>query len=558
MDLRALEASHQGGERYHPFGALVEVGNQVSEHRSELVLMGLMPVDQYFRVSTIFHEITHVASMRTTRLGVWIAGVSSELMQGKLEIPSAMIRLPPQVQIVLGAYAPILEGLAIYAQLDYEIYNIDGILPFSINKIAINNSAGWLQGYSPQEVGHRARLTVIWDGILSALLIDNVPGTIHYRAGYLYLKGVAAKITRLAPTLSKSTTMLPLLVRLFCDHPIVERALNEPLSASQIAEALHDTVANLDEPTLKRIEEMLKWPEVIERFDNWDIHAQIQAPDGAPGIFHSDADPIFERFRQDPEVFLRFRGATDAHLTSWAAGLPKSVEYRDGHYLVELTDGSREVTAKIMVHSAFNLFRRNMTDKSLQTLESFEQLAYSHLERAGEQKLPIAVGSYVTLTKGTVGTVLWVDNVLCGVIPLKLVDNELDPDEVQVAMTGNRLSPAFRQQLVRKLECDDDDTLGGAIREASELFFAKLISDPRKSEIGLYSGLSLLLLTSVLREAFDDWCRKTLSPGGPPDLDPSVITALSQIFDRPGVGSGSFDEPLPDLRNLQPIIGGRG
>jgi hypothetical protein len=130
MRLRALD----GRDSYHPLAALLE--SRAYHDFPDLIFLGPDFQDRYDQVSTNFHELTHMASVRTTRLGFWLARVAAESLSGHSIPFTDPIILPPVVDKVLAALAPILEGPALYAQLDYETDTEDNLLPFPITKLA--------------------------------------------------------------------------------------------------------------------------------------------------------------------------------------------------------------------------------------------------------------------------------------------------------------------------------------------------------------------------------------------------------------------------------------
>lgn len=554
MDLLSLD----GGERYHTLAALIDIGTQ---EQDEFLLTGFLPDDRRDRVSRIIHEVTHVGSLRTTRLGFLIARVGAEALRGRKQITRRSLVVPEIAETLLGAFSPLLEGLALYGQLDYRIDDEDDILPFPINKIAANNTADFLMSANgvPDAI-RNAQLAAIWGlsagpsriGLLSALLLDDDAETEHYFAGYLFVKAIAARFGRLDCRLADPATFLPLLVRLTCDHPILEAACFEPMSCHQVIEPVLRYVQEISRDDLSRILRMLEREDVRTNFDNWDIHTQLAAPDDAAPILHTQDNVICSGMLAN-QMFSELRAATSVHLTSWIAGTPRARDFQNAEAVIQISSNGHDTTVRIACHSALNAFSSGIDAKSREALERFETMFHAQLARATQRKLDVAVGSYVTLTRGSAGMALWVKERLAAIIPLSLLDSRLDETETWVALEGLKMSPTFRRNFAEVLRSSDalraSNRQADARSEAADMMMARLVSDPTWGTIALrcrLAGLLPLPLASSIR----DWCCCALSPGGDPVFPAEVSAVLSTIFDRPGGTTSHFEELVPDLRAL--------
>jgi hypothetical protein len=396
-----------------------------------------------------------------------------------------------------------------------------------------------------------AKLATIWDGTLNALLLEVGPETEHYFSGYLYIKAAAAKIARLDPSLARPTTILPLLVRLICDHPVLEKPSFQPITAREVIEPVLRSVQDLTERDVRLISEMLRRDDVAENFDNWDIHAQLAAPQDHPPIMHTEQDPIFKDMLNN-RLFQDLRGATSVHLVSWTAGVPADLTFTGGEAKLALSDVSHDTSVRILCYSCMRSVSSALDERSKDALKKFEDMFLSSLVRAHREKLTVAVGSYVTLTKGSAGMVIWVGDKLAGIIPLSLLDNRLDPMEVYVATAGLQLSPVFRSRFAHALR--PTDTQAVARGETNDAIMLSLVTNPLWRPVALHCGLGCLL-TSRLKPTLEEWCRRSLQPGGPYQLAGEVSAVLSAIFDRPALGAGDFADLLPDLSSLAKLLG---
>jgi hypothetical protein len=554
MDLLSLD----GGERYHTLAALINIGTP--EH-DEFLLTGFLPDDRRDRVSRIIHEVTHVGSLRTARLGFLIARVAAETLRGRKQITRRSLTVPDIAETVLGAFSPLLEGLALYGQLDYRINDEEeDILPFPINKIAANNTADFLVSANgvPDAI-RNAQLAAIWGlsagssriGILSALLLDDDAETEHYFAGYLFVKAIAARFSRLDSRLADPATFLPLLVRLTCDHPILETACFEPMSCQQIIGPPLRFVQDISQDDLHRILRMLEREDVRENFDNWDIHAQLAAANEETVILHTQDNVIFRGMLTNG-MFSNLRAATSVHLTSWTTGTIRALDFRDAEAIVQILRDGHDVTVRIMRYGAINAFSA-IDARSREALHRFEGMFHGQLAWAMQKKLDITVGSYVTLTRGSAGMALWVKERLAAIIPLSLLDSRLDGTETHVALDGLKVSPTFRRKFAEGLRSSDtlraSNRQADARSQAADIMMAALVSDSTWATIALRCRLTGMLPCSLV-PSIRDWCSGALSPGGAPAFPSEVSIELSTIFDRPGVGGCQFNELVPDLLPL--------
>jgi hypothetical protein len=533
-----------GRERYHTLAALVETGDAIVDSE-RCRFLGWDPLDSNLRVSHILHEITHVASFRTTRLGFWIARVGAALLQARGNLPRhARLDVPESAHVLLGAFAPLLEGLALYAQLDYEADNVDSVLPFPLNKITANQSAIALST-DPLKAMRFAREMAISSGILSDLFVVPNPATAHYFAGYLYVKAVAAKIARVAPSLDDASTLLPLLVRLICDHPVIELMLQRNLNVDDAIAAIHASLRDLTSARIETIAKMLEVRQFRDDFDNWDIHAQLaRGGASAAPVLHSDANPLFAGMEESHEYRL-LRWACNVYSTYWTSGKLAACSDDGGELTLRLAGASGEWTASIWMKSRLVAFQRDMTDEFLALHAHFDDALREIVRQAAASRAVVTIANYLTLTKGVQGTAVWVNGQLRIVIPSSLVDNRLDETEMELAVAGLALAPDERLDFAQRLRRSDTQSV--ARSRASELLMQALVSDPVWRAIALECRLTGVLVAQPARDALVAWCERAVYVGR---ADPIVTASLTPIFDRLHFGGGPFSDLLP---NVTPI-----
>ena len=130
------------------------------------------------------------------------------------------------VSTLLGCYLPLLEGLALFSELDVDEKIGDIIIP---NPVPLHAQMMTLPWNAPEgKVIWLAREEQIFEGegyepgLLRLLFSQtNALETTHYFVGYLWIKTIAAILARADARFSRSTVILPFLIKLLCDHPIV-------------------------------------------------------------------------------------------------------------------------------------------------------------------------------------------------------------------------------------------------------------------------------------------------------------------------------------------------
>jgi hypothetical protein len=130
MDL--YSANH--ADSWSPVVSLLTLSPDTQPNTPTLLPVWEAPKTRFY--STVFHELTHLWSFRTTRLGWFTSYFASALFAQWYEDPKQHIELSTQFQTVLAAYTPLLEGLAMYSQLDYEPEEMVRLLPSPLLLIA--------------------------------------------------------------------------------------------------------------------------------------------------------------------------------------------------------------------------------------------------------------------------------------------------------------------------------------------------------------------------------------------------------------------------------------
>jgi hypothetical protein len=288
------------------------------------------------RISTVHHELTHLACARATRLGLVLGTAAARAMeQFRLGQP---IIIPRGVESILGALTPILEGLALYAELDFESDEKNAILPNPVTQHA--QLVSWEQ--TMLQVFHLALDQAVIEsedlaepGLLRLLFLDDAnPDRSFYLVGYLWIKAVAAQIARRCPSLAPPYRMLPFLSRLLCHHTIITDAYEGKCDAAAIVNALHTCVSDLDRPTLNKLAKMITdHPDTLKKFDHWNIQAQV-----ASGRYlrfttmtKAEVHQFIGKLLNDNSLshyLTIMRSAANVHLLSQTTGVVQAVDIK--------------------------------------------------------------------------------------------------------------------------------------------------------------------------------------------------------------------------------------
>ena len=265
MDLYSLRESDAS---YNPFTNLAGFRPFVGERRLALSI----PVLEYpdtASYSTLFHELTHLWCVRTSRLGAMLAIASARAFAAwRAGNPPAIER---RAYRLLGAPPPVLEGMALYADLDYQGNEDRDPIHSPLLKISHYTALG-MKGVEGDAQFFGVRQARLYDGgYLEALfLAPAIAPTEHaYLSGYLCVKSVAAYLRALCPEAAHPSFLLPLLIRLFCDHPYIVKSQLEDVAPAEILAAIQKSIFSLRRETIKRLFEWVrdKPGEVVEQFE---------------------------------------------------------------------------------------------------------------------------------------------------------------------------------------------------------------------------------------------------------------------------------------------------
>jgi hypothetical protein len=541
MDLNSLRS---GEATFNPFTALIGLESTAADRRLSLAVP-VIEESLYAKYSILFHELAHLWSMRTTMLGAVLSAAAAKAWTCWNRSSDVVVELPERVFGLLGAWLPILEGLAIYAELDFTGDENRDAIHSPVLKVIHYTGPAWNGVPNDREFRFVRYSRVVEDRLLANLMFeaDFHPSEHAYLTGYLYVKAMAQRLAQLCPRLARPARMLPLLIRLLCDHSVILDWRTKELSVEQMLGTVHRFACSLDVKTLTLIADWIekgKPGDVVGRFDYLDMEATVTA--GAL-VFREPTNAWYEDLNDDEIVVLgQLRGAGSFYLASWKSGTLVGVGENS------LTLRSEEVDTEYVAFSAVDLEKFNTPGPMLALALDMHQYVRDKLrESIGHE---VTAGLYVDLASGDPGMVFWKDESLLIPSPYSLSPLTKGP-EVSKRFSENlgvslAMSPNLRHRFGKAIRTQDSYWVAAAA--ASRWHLSQLISSPRLQERVMQNKLRTIDNGIHLADCFS-WCLpKDPRPGG--GLSAATLAAYDRVFDFPGFGSNhglTFKTLLPDF-----------
>lgn len=563
MDLRSARTRAS----FHPLTALIEYEGGW-EQRPFYGIPFVAPGD-WSDFSTIQHELTHLWCLRTTRLGWALGRMAAEALTRWQQQPQAPVPVHPQFAALWGAYAGLLEGLAIYAQLDYEVVADDDpmLLPGPLTRhaelVEPDRQLGFLQilrGAREYEIyGQPNR-----PGLLSLLMLTGLPAQNHYFAGYLYVKAIAAVIGQHAPRLARPDTLLPLLIRLWCSHPALDNTFGDGIKAENLLAELHATILRVTPAQWLGLAQMIGTNlELVANFDHWDVHAQLEANrfDTPMLTKAEDIYPILGPLLDGPLAMLAevVRASVSTYLLTHSTGVLQHLELRENRLELDTPHGSQSVQL-VPIDAMWNFWQQFPNEQLAEKLGATWKYAQAHdyllrhtLEQAVGKEITLA--NFITLTQpGSFGIVLWVDGQAhpLAYTPDYYLVKEENNIEALITLRATTLSPGDRRRFASMLQLDAE--LDAARARTGEQLLSYLVGSLRSRQLLLSRRLAFARSPSA--QQITAWCHPSPLRKGPWLLAPEASAWLNTIFDFPGFpvnvqGMLRFGDLLP---KLEPIL----
>lgn len=530
MDLRALRS---GRACYSPFTSLIGLENEAARRRHFLASPILeMPFAEY---SLLFHEIAHLWSLRMTLLGCVFSAAAARAWDAWDDGKGGKPSIPPRTLHLLGVCLPILEGLALYAELDYFADEDVDPIHSPVLKVLSLSKLGRPGSLRATEFFRHVRLARLYnhDHQLLRLLVYEQQRDERehaYLTGYLYVKAVARYLARQCPGLAAPAIMLPFLIRALCDHPVFLASQVTDLSTAAILQALHDRILALAPNLLQKVAKWVKRNkrgDVVSQFDFLDLSASLA--NNAPSFSHGrlPQHAVFDGLYRDPTMAM-FRMANSNYLVAFDRGRLTAVDRDEG--IPAITLRTRSGTRRHTIHSAHQF------DNSAVAAQ-VHAAVLSGLQSAIGSTVTAAL--YVNLATGDPGMAFWKDEEPLALSPYSL----RFPDTIP-------LSPHRRLRFAARLGRRSKLTTAAAL-EASRWHLSQLTSSENLRERLIRGKLSAIALgrwNPELRE----WCMPHPLDGLAP-FPPQLAAEIDPHWDMPGFPQReSIASLMPQLRSTAP------
>ena len=495
------------------------------------------------RYSVLFHEVTHLWEMRMTLLGSLMSIAAARAWKQWKTEPQQPVELGERTSILLGSWLPILEGLALYAELDFSGDEDRDPIHSPVLKV-VHFTAPAMRGVTDEQVFLHSRLSrIIEHRLLAQLLLEPSarPEEQAYFAGYLYVKALASRLGALCPALAPPARMLPLLIRILCDHLVMARSQRAECRTEDLLGAVHETAVSLDGSLLHKIANWVEHGdprEVVWRFDYLDIASTRRAGDL---VFYEDDRPELHEFVSDdmvPSLNL-LKKAGSFYLPVWKSGVLQSIDEDS----LTLRQNSAEV--KYVLLSAVDFERMNREGAGMGLALRVRETMLGVLRQAVGRD--VTVGLYIDMASGDPGMVFWVENEFAFASPYSL----------RPFGRGADATKEFGENLGRGLSLapGERSAFGAAIRtsavfqraavDASRWHVASMISSPSARDRILEYKLGAIENGRFSSEMCD-WCVPPV-PLEVKRMPEPIAVAADRVFDFPGF-IGTAERPrLADL-----------
>lgn len=536
MELKSANA----GANWHPLTSLITF-DSLETHRVHYFLTALDGTPEYF--STLLHEFTHLMSARFGCFGFYLASVAAREYEKWQQDRSATLSLSQSERRVLGAYVPLLEGLALYTQLDFAAEEDEGphysplylIASFSIGNHTINKS---LSG--KLEIWRRYGIAGEGISLLEGLLLDKTRQDLNYYTyGYFYVKAVQAHWAQQSPIFNQPAMFLPFFLKFLTDHPVLLRTLKEDLTTEQILAAIHKTFVELSAADLDFIQKLFP-RQTLSDFDHCDVYRQLETR-ATNKIWAYDEDyvkPFIDNVSD--QMFTRmvnFRACNGVYIYSWCEGILKFTGESVYHASFESANDTAEAHLVSLAKVWYSTWKESIereTDETMKALRAQVGDVLLNMEMEFFEKLAAAEGrhvclaGFVTLFRSIPGLCFWID----GEAPTLLIS---DPwhlleiykagakDELYFLGAGLRIPPPDRVAFANAFA--DNEEVARQTRAAGEHLLGYLTSAPdhlRQRLAGIWKG--------SIAEA-REWTKGILKPY---PIPPHLLAKADGVFDLPG------------------------
>ena len=552
MELKSANA----GANWHPLTSLITF-DSLETHRVHYFLTALDGTPDYF--STLLHEFTHLMSARFGRFGFFLARVAAREYSKWQQDPSSRLTLNQAEWRVLGAYVPLLEGLAIYTQLDFAAEENEGphysplylIASLSIADHAIAKSLS-----EQLQLWRRYATAGEHVSLLEGLLLDKTREDLNYYTfGYFYVKAIQAQWAQRCPAFTSPAVFLPFFLKFVTDHPVLLTAEDKQTTTEEILTAIHRTLTELSAADLEFLNKLFS-QQTLSDFDHCDIYRQLETR--ATEQLWSYDEEYMKPFINDVDdkmftLMVNFRACNAVYVYSWCEGTLKFPGESVYHAILESTGGTAEahlVQFARVWHSPWEETINAEQDEQMRQrrvavgkfLLNMEEEFFRTLEGAAGKQICLA--GFITLFRSIPGLCLWIDGEFASCVmsdPWHLLElfNANATDEMTLLGAGLRIPPTSRVAFAKAFT--GNDAVARQARAAGDHLLAYLVSSPERLKprlAGVWKG--------SIAEA------RAWTKGFPAryPLPPDLLAKADEVFDLPGF---AFDTEAPKVGFAQLI-----
>jgi hypothetical protein len=554
-----LRSNGRGGS-WHPLTSLIQITGPRRPFYGLPYVVEPPRIEGRIAVSTIHHELAHLGCAKTTRLGWALGFEAGRLLKDYRRGDPLSIREP--ISILLGAFLPILEGLAMYAELDWQEYPESIILPHPI--VVHSQAAATALHARVSKMLPAVRMEQIIEmpplapdlsallgprpeygpGLLRLLFADTrSPANTFYLLGYLWTKALAATLKTLNPLFGLPTIFLPFMTRWLCHHRAIEHVMQGTMDAQKLLATLQDSVFSLSQVSLSAFEKAMHEPELRARFDLWRVHDFAESGD-IKYLFddkNEDIRPFIDADQADEEI-MQCRAAANIYFPSTTEGILTRMETTAQGCILHIRDpqtGEDLPPAPIMpVKAYFDMFSlipryRALIPSALPKALMLEQVVHNAWKASEGHEITLA--TYMDFSTPMIsGVASWLPQ--CASASPAAIAYEPAwyeyAEHIERSTDAFRFSPAERREFALALPRP-------AMMDWSERVSTKFILEQLVGEPVLQSRMLNMRFKAVLDQPERDDVERWVSPTPiefrrPWDLHPDTIAALNLKLSLPG------------------------
>jgi hypothetical protein len=426
---------------------------------------------------------------------------------------------------LLGTLLPVLEGLALYAELDYRGDEDRDVIHSPLLKTSHFTALAMrgIEGDAQFLAIRSARLYK--DKYLHALLIEPAiaPNEHAYLSGYLYIKAVARYLQELCPEAAHPSFLLPLLIRIFCDHAVIVNSQLEDIAPVQILGAIQKSIFLLRKQTISMLSDWVQEDQlgdVVQQFDALDIFKTDRA---GTRVFRGKNERWWYQLGCNRIEWLpQLRVASSYLVAASATGKLVTV---DASSLTLKMNGE---TTKFSMLSAADFERASNNALRRQASSVLARKVQERLQQSIGETLTIALCLDIAL--GHPAMAYWKDQVLVSYTPYSLEALGFPEERQRMSLEAPHYGLAIPPE--RRLQFEDalhgSEAMAPAVVEASEWTLTQLVSSVRLRRSIMQQKLAALHLGRHL-PSFYRWSETYPLT----ELPEEVEALLDPVFDLP-------------------------